>query len=147
MLAYMQAPCTSRKPHQHALSQIMGLKGCQNANEAMRALSAGGELPGGLQKQVMKAINIAHVARSFILEIYMYFKHSELEGISGKRKFLVVSCDRSLVKSFGQVLWLAYFWVVTFRRTDGLKSYRVFWNPECPMRLLHTKNKFRGVIK
>ena len=33
MLVYMQAPCTSRKPHQHALSQIMGLKGCQNANE------------------------------------------------------------------------------------------------------------------
>ena len=55
----------------------------------MRALSAGGELLGGLkQKQVMKAINIAHVARSFILEIYMYFKHSELEGISGKRKIL-----------------------------------------------------------
>jgi hypothetical protein len=55
----------------------------------MRALSAGGELLGGLkQKQVMKAINIAHIARSFILEIYMYFKHSELEGISGKRKNL-----------------------------------------------------------
>jgi len=53
----------------------------------MRALSAGGELPGGLkQKQVMKAINIAHIARSFIIEIYMYFKHSELEGISGKQK-------------------------------------------------------------
>jgi len=50
----------------------------------------------------------------------MYFKHSELEGISGKLKKLLVSCDRSLVKSFGQVLRLAYFWVVTFRRTDGL---------------------------
>jgi len=36
----------------------------------------------------MKAIDIAHIARSFILEIYiyMYLKHSELEGISGKRK-------------------------------------------------------------
>ena len=58
----------------------------------MRALSAGGdELPGGLkQKKVMKAINIAHIARSFILEIYMYFKHSELEGISGKGKKIMV---------------------------------------------------------
>ena len=102
----------------------MGLKGCQNANEAMRALSAGGELPGGLQKQVMKAINIAHVARSFILEIYMYFKHSELEGISGKRKFLVVSCDRSLVKSFGQVLWLGP------GHTGLVKSFgQVIWLP------------------
>jgi len=73
----------------------------------MRALSAGGELPGGLkQKQVMKAINIAHIARSFIIEIYMYFKHSELEGISGKRKKLR-SCRVTapwlshLVKSIG----------------------------------------------
>ena len=90
----------------------------------MRALSAGGELPGGLkQKQVMKAINIAHIARSFILEIYMYFKHSELEGIT-KKKIMVVSCDRSLVKSFGQVLWLGP------GHTGLVKSFgQVIWLP------------------
>ena len=54
----------------------------------------------------MKAVNIAHIARSYILEIYMYFKHSELKGISGKPKKIWLCGVTApwlshLVKSFG----------------------------------------------
>jgi hypothetical protein len=90
----MQAPC-SQPNH--------GIEGLSECNELEGTICRG---LAAWRAEAMKAVNIAHIARSYILEIYMYFKHSELKGISGKPKKIWLCRVTApwlshLVKSFG----------------------------------------------